>query len=246
MRRVVYVSMLVAFLCLSVPVVAQDDGGPSLCTNGSWYCPDPNDPWREVWNWTCGWWYGHVYAGFFPDVPEWCGGATPTSSLPPGGPTPPVTATLAASTACEPSGVLDVIITSGDGSFSITGSGPDMPQNGVGIGTHFFYGPGTWTGVTVTELGGDGESLVLGDISCYVDMAATALCSGAGDMTVNISFGDGPFNITGTGPDMPRLGVGAGIHGFLGPGNWTGITVTETGGDGETLNLGDRMCSAVP
>lgn len=72
MRRVVILTFLLVVLCLGVPVIAQDDGSPSLCTDGTWYCPDPNDSWRENWNWTCGWFFGHHYAGLYSSVSDWC------------------------------------------------------------------------------------------------------------------------------------------------------------------------------
>lgn len=48
------------------------DIGPSLCTAGVWYCPDPDNPWREAWNWDCGWWWGHYFAGLVNVVPDVC------------------------------------------------------------------------------------------------------------------------------------------------------------------------------
>lgn len=50
----------------------QGDVGPSLCTAGVWYCPDPDNPWREAWNWDCGWWWGHYFAGLVNVVPDLC------------------------------------------------------------------------------------------------------------------------------------------------------------------------------
>ena len=75
MRRLFFLCLtaLLAFLIM-VPTVAQDDGDnpPSLCNDGTWFCPDPNDSWREAWNWACGWSWGHYYAGLTNTVLSWC------------------------------------------------------------------------------------------------------------------------------------------------------------------------------
>ena len=156
--------------------------------------------------------------------------------------------TLTATAACDAAtGNLVVDITGGDGPFDITGTGPGLPLSGVSTGTHTLTGPGAWTGVTVTETGGDSESLPLGDFTCAAPTALTASAScdaATGNLVVNIAGGDGPFDITGTGPGLPLNGVGLGTHTLTGPGGWTGVTVTETGGDTESLPLGDFTCAA--
>jgi hypothetical protein len=76
---------------------------------------------------------------------------------------PPVA--LGAAAACNGDN-LEVTITAGDADFDIAGTGAGLPSAGVALGTTAFTGPGTWTGVTVTENGGDGESLALGDFTC--------------------------------------------------------------------------------
>jgi predicted outer membrane repeat protein len=74
------------------------------------------------------------------------------------------------------------------------------------------------------------------------NLAATAACNG-NDLDVNITDGDNPFDIAGTsGPGLPQLGVGMGITTLIGPASWTGVTVTETGGDLESANLGNFTC----
>lgn len=77
--------------------------------------------------------------------------------------TPP----LAASASCNGDN-LEVSITAGDANFDITGTGINLPTNNVGIGTHTLTGPGTWTGLTVTEISGDNETLILGSFTCPV------------------------------------------------------------------------------
>lgn len=77
-----------------------------------------------------------------------------------------------------------------------------------------------------------------------VGIAASAVCDGD-DLTVTITAGDGPFNITGTGSNLPVNGVGLGAHVITGPASWTGITVTELGGNGQVLVLGDIECPEV-
>jgi rare lipoprotein A (peptidoglycan hydrolase) len=142
---------------------------------------------------------------------------------------------------------LVVNIASGDGPFNITGTGPGLPANGVSAGNTTLTGPGSWTAVTVTETTGNGETLNLGSFNCAaptIPLSATAACNGP-DLVVNIASGDGPFNITGTGPGLPANGVNTGSTTLTGPGSWTAVTVTETTGNGETLNLGDFNCAAV-
>jgi hypothetical protein len=62
---------------LGIVVSAQDDD-TSLCFDGTWNCPDPNDSAREEWNWGCGWYRGMFNAGRIDGVPEWCGNTTDT------------------------------------------------------------------------------------------------------------------------------------------------------------------------
>ena len=73
MRKTVFLVVLVALLSLTLVVVAQDnDDSPSLCTDGTWYCPDPEHPGREEWNWACGVYWAQYYAEMIDAVPEWC------------------------------------------------------------------------------------------------------------------------------------------------------------------------------
>ena len=73
MRKTVFLVVLVALLSLTLVVVAQDDdNSPSLCTDGTWYCPDPDHPYREAWNWACGVYWAQYYAEMIDAVPEWC------------------------------------------------------------------------------------------------------------------------------------------------------------------------------
>lgn len=75
-----------------------------------------------------------------------------------------------------------------------------------------------------------------------VALASSASCVG-NDLQVNITAGDGPYNITGTGPGLPANGVAAGVTTLTGPGAWTGVTVTETTGVApESQLLGDFNC----
>jgi hypothetical protein len=158
----------------------------------------------------------------------------------------PANTPLSATAACSGANLV-VNIASGDGPFNITGTGPGLPANSVSAGNTTLTGPGSWTAVTVTETTGNGETLNLGSFNCAaptIPLSATAACNGP-DLVVNIASGDGPFNITGTGPGLPANGVNTGSTTLTGPGSWTAVTVTETTGNGETLNLGDFNCAAV-
>lgn len=79
-----------------------------------------------------------------------------------------------------------------------------------------------------------------GIVTLPVALSASAELDGD-NLVVTITAGDGPFNITGTGPGLPLSGVAAGVHTLTGPGTWTGVTVTETTGDEESENLGDYI-----
>lgn len=72
-------------------------------------------------------------------------------------------------------------------------------------------------------------------------LAATAACHGD-DLRGQITAGDGPFDITGSGPDLPIYGVGLGQYESEGPDLWQNVIITETTGDMESINLGDFDC----
>ena len=75
-----------------------------------------------------------------------------------------------------------------------------------------------------------------------IALEATATCID-NDLRVNIAAGDGLFNITATrGAEMPLSDVNLGVYTFAGPDWWRDVTVTETSGDGESINLGDFNC----
>ncbi len=155
------------------------------------------------------------------------------------------TVSLAATAVCNLDN-LNVTITAGDTPFNVTGTGPGLPLNNVTAGTFPLTGPGNWTGVTVTEVGGNGQSTNLGNFTCAtIPLAATAVCN-LNNLNVTITAGDTPFNVTGTGPGLPLNGVTAGTFPLTGPGSWTGVTVTEVGGNGQSTNLGDFNCATIP
>ena len=62
-------------MAVTAVTIAQDGAPPSLCTDGTWNCSDPNNSDRESWNWTCGWYWGHYNVGEYSidQIPEWCG-----------------------------------------------------------------------------------------------------------------------------------------------------------------------------
>ncbi|MCI0710192.1 MAG: FG-GAP repeat protein [Chloroflexi bacterium] len=64
-----------------------------------------------------------------------------------------------------------------------------------------------------------------------------------GNLVVTISAGDGPFNISASaGINTPVNGVGMGTTTVNGPEKWDNVTVTETDGDFESINLGQFKC----
>jgi hypothetical protein len=72
MRKLIFVITLIVFVLVAGTLVLAQDEEPSLCTDGTWYCPDPNDAAREEWNYACGWYWGHFNAGLTGSVPVWC------------------------------------------------------------------------------------------------------------------------------------------------------------------------------
>ena len=167
MRKLMLLVLILVLLALGFASAALEDDDLNLCTDGTWDCDDPEDPGREVWNWLCGWYWANYNASLIDEVPDWC---QPEIIE--------VTESLVAQAYCQvyseytdrtangAGGDLVVEITGGDGPFTIMGTGTDLPMIGVDLGTYVLSGPGPWTGVTVTELGGDFESINLGDFNC--------------------------------------------------------------------------------
>jgi hypothetical protein len=133
---------------------------------------------------------------------------------------------------------LQVLINAGDPLFSITADSGTLSAAG-GLGSYTYVGPITETNVTVTELGGDAESLNLGDFNCSVStsLAASVGCLN-GDLQLHIISGNLPVNVTGTGPGFPTSYNAPGFYYIagnnLGPTSWS-VTVTETSGDLESI-----------
>ncbi|MCI0711988.1 MAG: hypothetical protein L0154_17675, partial [Chloroflexi bacterium] len=75
-----------------------------------------------------------------------------------------------------------------------------------------------------------------------VALVASAACVDE-NLAVTISAGDGPFNITASaGINMPVNGVSTGTTTINGPEKWDDVTVTETSGDLQSINLGTFKC----
>jgi hypothetical protein len=79
MRKSIVILVLLVFALMSVTAitVAQDGADEhNPCLNGTWHCPDPNNPAQEEWNWAAGWYWALYYAGeiTYPQIPEWIRG----------------------------------------------------------------------------------------------------------------------------------------------------------------------------
>lgn len=75
-----------------------------------------------------------------------------------------------------------------------------------------------------------------------ITLSTTVACVGP-DLVVDIVEGDGPFDITASnGINVPVTGVSVGQIVITGPGKWDNVTITETGGDLESTNLGTFKC----
>ncbi|MCI0712552.1 MAG: hypothetical protein L0154_20520 [Chloroflexi bacterium] len=78
--------------------------------------------------------------------------------------------------------------------------------------------------------------------SVLVSLAASATCNGA-NLDVTISAGDAPFDITASaGINTPVNSAGIGTTTISGPEKWDNLTVTETTGNLESINLGQFKC----
>ena len=62
------------------------------------------------------------------------------------------------------------------------------------------------------------------------------------NLLVLINAGDGNFNITGSGANLPLMDVPFGSYTILGMGPWSDVTITELLGDRESLNIGGITC----
>jgi hypothetical protein len=75
-----------------------------------------------------------------------------------------------------------------------------------------------------------------------VSLSVSATCNSE-NLSVSITSGDGPFDITASaGINTPVLSVSTGITTINGPEKWDDLTVTETSGDAESINLGQFKC----
>lgn len=141
---------------------------------------------------------------------------------------------------------LQVNIMTGDAYFEISADS-GLLLGGASLNTHIIAGPLNETNVTVTEFGGDLQSLNLGDFNCFASstLTATAVCNGA-DLEIVITNGNAPFtiNVTNTAGVMSLGGMALGVHTFTGPDTFANITVIEEGGDLETLPLAGVTCTA--
>jgi hypothetical protein len=77
--------------------------------------------------------------------------------------------------------------------------------------------------------------------SCEHALSATAACVGA-DLVVDIGDGDAAFDISGSGPGLPRQNVGISTQIFPGPAIFRTLGVVEQGGDTQALSFGTRNC----
>ncbi|MCL4254935.1 MAG: hypothetical protein KJ043_14320 [Anaerolineae bacterium] len=152
----------------------------------------------------------------------------------------PVPVALSASAVCNGAS-LEVNITAGDTPLELTDDSGTL-QTGFSTGLLALTGPLSVTNLTLTELGGDGESLNLGNFTCHNVLSASAVCIGA-DLHVTISAGDANFQITADSGTL-LTGLGIGTHTITGPVNETNVNVTELGGNTENFALGNFNCFA--
>lgn len=93
--------------------------------------------------------------------------------------------------------------------------------------------------VTATVLGETAEFHL--ENSLFDTLLAGVSCSGD-DLVVNITGGDPPFDITGSGVGLPLTDVPAGSYTLTGAASWDDVTITEDTGDTQTITKGDFTC----
>lgn len=154
------------------------------------------------------------------------------------------TDTLSASAACDVNADLSITIASGDANFSITGTGAGLPTTVTGstILNDDNVGPNSWSGVTITELGGNGESFTIGDVTCNAFSLATQTCNGD-DVNINITSGDFPMTLTDVGLNQTVTSTGTVV--IPGPISFAGITQAETTGDLQSRTFVSISCPVV-
>lgn len=133
-------------------------------------------------------------------------------------------------------------INAGDANFDITGTGPGLDILNAAAGLYGLVGPGTWTSVTITELRGDRETVLIGSITCPVSDVLNAVATCVGDnLQVSILSGDPAFTVYADSGTL-FVSVPLGTYTAPGPNTWTNLTVIELMGDTQVLNLGNITC----
>ncbi len=128
----------------------------------------------------------------------------------------------------------------------IDGTVPDLTGTNLAAGNLFLCG-----GYNIVDASGNAavdayaetndDSGWLIASGCPIDLLVNARCSGD-NLKVTVTYGDTPLEITGSGRGMPQGAELGTEYKFRGPGIWENVTVTETGVDNETINLGDFDC----
>ena len=151
---------------------------------------------------------------------------------------------LLATAACDGLGNLSIAVPSGDANFSITGTGEGLPTTitGTSIINADNIGPNVWTGVSITELGGDNESLLLGNFTCNDPSLAVQMCNG-NDVNINITGGDFPMTLTDVGLNLTVTSLGIVV--LPGPISYAGITHAEIAGDFQSRTFTAISCPVV-
>ncbi|MBN1123284.1 MAG: leucine-rich repeat domain-containing protein [Anaerolineae bacterium] len=128
----------------------------------------------------------------------------------------------------------------------INGTVPDLTGTNLAAGNLFLCG-----GYNIVDASGNAavdayaeandDSGWLIASGCPIDLLVNARCSGD-NLKVTVTYGDTPLEITGSGRGLPQGAELGTEYKFRGPGIWENVTVTETGFDNETINLGDFDC----
>jgi len=101
----------------------------------------------------------------------------------------------------------------------------------------------TCESTAITDNGGNTVVTAIGcPGSAPVNLDVAPLMCVDDNLLVLINAGDGNFNITGSGANLPLMDVPFGSYTILGMGPWSDVTITELLGDRESLNIGGITC----
>ena len=138
-------------------------------------------------------------------------------------------------------GTLTISNSTISGNSALTGGAIYNDDTATSTATH--YENNTCSSNPITDNGGNTRVNSAGcPGSAPVNLDVAPLMCVDDNLLVLINAGDGNFNITGSGANLPLMDVPFGSYTILGMGPWSDVTITELLGDRESLNIGGITC----